>query len=484
MRNCVGNFDKTLIMKTFNQNYVNGTFMNILGDDVLLLKNPTTEEVIAQVHMSTEADVLKAIESAKNAMEHFSQSSVQQRKVYLQNLYDALIEEVDALKEATVEEYGASEQRAMWSNQYAADIFLYFQKVLDTFEFERTVGDSRVVMEPVGVTVILTAWNSSAGSICVKLAAAIAAGCPVVIKPSEFSAQQTQIMIECFHKANLPAGTINVINGRGAQLGELLSTHSDIAKICFTGSTAVGQLIARNASNTMKRLTLELSGKSPNIILEDADLETAIPMAVQCCFQNNGQACIAGSRLIVPERLLSEVNKLVVRSIENIKVGDPRNPKNDIGPLANEKQFIRVQKYIRFGIEEGAELLVGGEGIPEGITKGYFVKPTVFTNVTSDMIIAKEEIFGPVLSILTYQTEEEAIKIANDTPFGLHAFISGKDIQKANRIARRIQAGRVSINTMSHDPYAPFGGFKMSGIGREGGIYGLEAQLEPKAILM
>tara|TARA_R110002051_G_scaffold15064_2_gene47637 strand:+ start:28709 stop:30124 length:1416 start_codon:yes stop_codon:yes gene_type:complete len=471
-------------MKTFSQNYVNGTFIDLIGEEILTLKNPTTEEDITQVRMSSELDALKAIEAAKNALKHFSQTSIQQRKAYLQNLYDALIEKVVALKEATVEEYGASEQRALWSNQYAADIFLYFQNVLDEFEFEREVGNSLVVLEPVGVTVILTAWNSSAGSICVKLAAAIASGCPVVIKPSEFSARQTQIMMECFHKANLPSGVINVINGRGAILGELLSTHPDIAKICFTGSTDVGQLIALNASSTMKRLTLELSGKSPNIILEEANLEIAIPMAVQCCFQNNGQACIAGSRLIVPEKLLPEVKKLVVKSIEDLKVGDPRNPKNDMGPLANEKQFIRVQKYIRSGIEEGAELLIGGEGSPEGISKGYFVKPTAFANVTSDMIIAKEEIFGPVLSILTYQTEEEAINIANDTPFGLHAFISGRDINKATRIARRIQAGRVSINTMVHDPYAPFGGFKMSGIGREGGIYGLEAQLEPKAILM
>ncbi|MBP0902218.1 aldehyde dehydrogenase family protein [Mariniflexile gromovii] len=471
-------------MRIFNQNYVNGTFIDILGDEVLFLKNPTTEEVITEVRMSTETDALKAIESAKNAMEHFSQTTVQQRKSYLKSLHDALTEKMDMLKEATVEEYGASEQRALWSNQYAADIFLYFQNVLDEFEFEKTVGNSRVVMEPVGVTVILTAWNSSAGSICVKLAAAIAAGCTVIIKPSEFSAQQTQILMECFHKANLPSGVINVINGRGAILGELLSTHPYISKICFTGSTQVGQIIARNASNSMKRLTLELSGKSPNIILEDADLETAIPMAVQCCFQNNGQACIAGSRLLVPEKLLPEVKKIVVKSIEALKVGDPRNPKNDIGPLANEKQFIRVQNYIRFGIEEGAELLIGGEGKPKGNTKGYFVKPTAFANVTSDMVIAKEEIFGPVLSILTYRTEEEAISIANDTVFGLHAFISSNDIDKANLMAKRIQAGRVSINTMAHDPYAPFGGFKMSGIGREGGIYGLEAQLEPKAILI
>ncbi len=470
-------------MKIFNQNYINGTFIDTLGDEVLSLKNPTTEEVITQVRMSTVADALKAIASAKNAMEQFSQTTVQQRKSYLQRLYDALTEKVNLLKEATVEEYGASEQRALWSNQYAADIFLYFQEVLDEFEFERKVGNSQVIMEPVGVTVILTAWNSNGGSICVKLAAAIAAGCTVVIKPSEFSARQTQILMECFHKANLPSGVINVINGRGAMLGELLSTHPDIAKICFTGSTEIGQLITRNASNSMKRLTLELSGKSPNIILKDADLETAIPMAVQCCFQNNGQACIAGSRLIVPKKLLSKVKELVVKSIEALRVGDPRNPQNDIGPLANEKQFIRVQHYIRTGIEEGAELLVGGEGKPAGCTKGYFVKPTAFANVTSDMVIAKEEIFGPVLSILTYRTEEEAISIANDTPFGLHAFISGSDLSKANHISRRIHAGRVSINTMAHDPYAPFGGFKMSGIGREGGIYGLEAQLEPKAIL-
>jgi aldehyde dehydrogenase (NAD+) len=291
------------------------------------------------------------------------------------------------------------------------------------------------------------------------------------------------VLVECFHKAGLPAGVINVLQGRGDVLGEILTTHPDVARVSFTGSTVVGKIIARNALGTMKRLTLELSGKSPNIILDDADLATAIPMAVQNCFQNNGQACVAGSRLIVPEKLLPQVKKLVVETIASIRVGDPVDVQTTMGPLANAKQYERVQHYIQSGIDSGAELIAGGPGKPEGLSKGYFVKPTAFVAPSQDVLIGREEIFGPVLTIFTYASDEEAIRMANDTIYGLQAYISSSNTVRANAVARRLQAGRVLINTLQHDPYSPFGGFKQSGLGREGGIYGLEAQLEPKAIL-
>ncbi|MEX6688830.1 aldehyde dehydrogenase family protein [Danxiaibacter flavus] len=470
-------------MKQISKMYINGEFYTPHGTEVIDIINPANQQVIGRAVLADEQDTIRAIESAKKAFESFSTSTKEERLQYLQRLHDAVMDRVEDLKEATIEEYGATPQRALWSNRYAAETFLYFKDVLADFNFEERVGKSKVVSTPIGVTAILTAWNSNAGSVCVKLAAAVAAGCTTVIKPSELSILQTRVLMECFDKAGLPAGVINVINGRGETLGPVLSTHPDIAKVTFTGSTAVGKIIARNALESMKRLTLEMSGKSPNIILDDADLATAVPLAVNTCFQNNGQACVAASRLIVPEKLLPEIKERIVEFVRGLKVGLPSDEKTDIGPLINQKQYDRIQHYIRSGIEEGAELLIGGEGKPEGFSEGYFVKPTVFANVTPDMTIAREEIFGPVLSILTYRTEEEAIRMANDTIYGLQAYISSSDVERANNIARKINAGRVLINTMHHDPLAPFGGFRQSGIGREGGIYGIKEQLEPKAIL-
>jgi aldehyde dehydrogenase (NAD+) len=297
------------------------------------------------------------------------------------------------------------------------------------------------------------------------------------------SAMQTEVLMDAFHEARLPPGVINVVTGLGEVIGTELTQSPDIQKIAFTGSTQIGKLVAKNSLDTMKRLTLELGGKSPNIILDDADLATAIPMAINACYLNNGQACIAASRLIVPEDRLDEVKRLAKAAVDKIKMGDPRDEGVTLGPLASTKQYRRVQEYIRSGIEEGAQLVIGGEGHPQGLEGGNFVKPTVFANVTREMRIAKEEIFGPVLSILTYKTEAEAIEIANDTEFGLIAYVSSADPERAARVARKLAAGRVLINTLSHDPFAPFGGFKQSGIGREGGIFGLQEYLEPKAII-
>ena len=471
------------LVRTFDRAYINGQFVTPHGTQVVDLVNPTDNKVIGKVTMADEIDTRKAIGAAKEAFNTFSQSSKEYRMDCLQRLHDAVAERMDQLVEATVVEYGAPQDRAKGSNNLAANIFLHFKEVLKDFDLVRTIGISKVVMEPVGVVGIFTPWNSSAGSIAIKVAPAIAAGCTVVIKPSEMSAMQTEVLMDAFHEAGLPTGVINFVTGLGEVVGTELTKSPDIQKIAFTGSTQIGKLVAKNSVDTMKRLTLELGGKSPNIILDDADFSTAIPMAVNACYLNNGQACIAASRLIVPEDRLDEVKRLVKASVEKIKVGDPRDKDVTLGPLASVKQYNRVQEYIKSGIEEGAELVIGGEGHPSGLENGNFIKPTVFANVTRGMRIAKEEIFGPVLSIMTYKTEADAIQMANDTEFGLIAYVSSADPERANRVAQKLAAGRVLINTLSHEPLSPFGGFKQSGIGREGGIFGLQEYLEPKAII-
>jgi len=470
-------------MKIIDKIYINGEFVTPHGTEVSDLINPSVNQVIGHVTLGDEIDTRMAIAAAKTAFGQFSKSGIEERIGHLQRLHDAILKRVPELKDATIQEYGATVQRAAWSNQLAAEIFLQFIGVLKDYSFERTMGKSVVRFEPLGVAAILTAWNSNSGSICIKLAAAIAAGCTTVIKPSELSAIQSQILTECFHEANLPAGVINVVNGRGDIVGTELARNPDVSMIAFTGSTVVGKIIAREAIDTMKRVALELSGKAPNVILDDADLTKAIPMAVTACFMNNGQACIAGTRLLVPENRLEDVKKIVMDTISGLKVGNPENEETSIGPLANQKQYDGVQGYIKSAEEEGAELLIGGEGHPDGLNEGFFVKPTAFAGVTKNMRIAKEEVFGPVLSIMTYKTEQEAIEMANDTIYGLLAYVSSSDQERARRVASQINAGRVLINTLNHDPLAPFGGFKQSGIGREGGVLGLEEYLEPKAII-
>jgi aldehyde dehydrogenase (NAD+) len=335
----------------------------------------------------------------------------------------------------------------------------------------------------VGVTGVITPWNANSFFLSFKLASAVAAGCTVVMKPSELSALQTQVWLECVHAAGLPKGLCNVVTGRGELVGAELVRSPDVAKISFTGSSAVGKSIMRDGAATMKRVTLELGGKSPNILLDDAELGKAIPMALAIAFMNSGQACVAGTRLLVPKTRLDEVKRAILNAMPAFPVGDPADPKIAVGPMVNQKQYERVQSYIRKGIEEGAEVLVGGEGHPPGLEVGNFVKPTVFVNVRNDMMIAQEEIFGPVLCVISYEDENDAIRIANDTSYGLHGYVSGVDVQRARRVASQILAGRVAINGMLDDQQAPFGGFKHSGVGREFGTFGIEAFLEPRAIL-
>lgn len=470
-------------MQHINQIYINGAFVTPQGDELFDLFNPATGQRIGQVRLANEQDALDAIAAAKRAFAEFSQSTTDVRIGYLKRMHAAVESIEDELTHAIIEEYGAPISRARWMARHAASVLQDAASVLENYNFTRRIGIAEVVMQPLGVAGLITPWNSNAGFICAKLAAALAAGCTAVIKPSEMSATQTFIVSRALHDAGLPPGVFNIVTGRGETVGAVLSTHPDIAKVSFTGSTAVGKTILRAGADSLKRVTLELGGKSPVLILDDADLNVAVPMALQAGFMNSGQACIAGTRILVPESRLAEIEALMIEEVAKVQAGNPRDPATAVGPMVSHKQWERVQRYIQIGVEEGALLLAGGPGLPEGITAGWFVRPTVFSRVTNQMTIAREEIFGPVLSIITYATEEEALTIANDTPYGLQAYILSSDPQRAHRLASHIDAGRVLINTLAHEPLAPFGGFKQSGIGREYGTFGLEAFLEPKSIL-
>ncbi len=471
-------------MKTIDQVYINGAFKKSHGQERFELISPVTGRLRGYVLLGDEVDAREAIAAAKAAFPSFSQTTSAERATYLSRISEALAVRKEDLILAMLEEYGASRAFVEAAVQMAINNPLEMRTVLNSYQFVRKINQSHVAMEPVGVVGLITPWNSNAGFITSKFSTALAAGCTAVIKPSEMSATQTQIVIEAIHSAGLPPGVFNVVNGRGDIVGAEITRNRDIAKISFTGSTAVGKTIARDAAATLKRVTLELGGKSPNLLLDDADLTTAIPQAVGVAFMNNGQACIAATRLLVPRSRLDEVKRLLREAVAQVKVGDPsKDAKVTVGPLVNEKQFERVQSYIRKGIEEGAELLTGGLGRPEGLEGGYYTRPTVFVNVTNNMTIAREEIFGPVLSVLTYEDVDHAVEIANDTDYGLQSYITTRVPEKAQAIARRLQTGRVLINSPSNDAQVPFGGFKQSGIGREFGVFGLESYLEPKSIL-
>jgi aldehyde dehydrogenase (NAD+) len=470
-------------IKTITKHYIDGAFVECHGRELMDIINPTNGEVIAHVTLADEEDARRAIAAAKQVFPSFGRTTKEERSEILRNLHNAVSARIGDLTDVMVEEYGGVRQFAGPIVQSGADVFLAAEKALHELPLTRSWGKTTVTLEPVGVAGLISPWNANTFFLCMKLASAVAAGCTVVMKPSEMSALQTRVWLECVHAANLPKGLCNVVAGRGDVVGAELVRNPDVAKISFTGSAAVGQSIMRDGAATMKRVTLELGGKSPNILLDDADLSKAIPTALGIAFLNSGQACVAGTRLLVPKKRLDEVKRALVDTMPAFPVGDPADPKTAVGPMVSQKQYERVQSYIRKGIKEGAELLVGGEGRPEGLEAGYFVKPTVFVNVNNDMTIAREEIFGPVLSVITYENDEDAIRIANDTEYGLHAFVSGTDVQRARRVASQLQAGRVAINGMLDDQQAPFGGFKHSGLGREFGTYGIEAFLEPRAIL-
>lgn len=470
-------------MKKITGIYINGRFAEPHGTEQADIISPLNGQVIAQLTYADGHDAQNAIAAATAALKNYAQTTIAERAVYLKNIHDEIVKRIDDLIEATILEYGATRERAKWSNLIAATTFLNQIQVMENYPFRSKVNESTVVMEPVGVSALFTPWNSSSGSIAVKVAAALSAGCTVVLKPSEFSPWQAQIIMECIDAAGLPAGVVNMINGRGDVIGKAIMESTDVTKISFTGSTVIGKILAKQAIDTMKRLTLELGGKSANIILDDVDFATAIPMALQASFMNNGQACIAGSRLLVPETRLDEVKAILTIEAAKFTVCNPYESDVKMGPVANQRQYDRIQQYIQAGIDEGAELIYGGLGHAEGLENGYYVKPTIFTGVNNQMRIAREEIFGPVLAVIAYRDEQEAIAIANDSDYGLMAYISSGDNEKAAKIAGQLKAGRVLINTLKHDPLAPFGGYKNSGMGRENGNSGLSEFLEAKTLI-
>jgi len=470
-------------VKTIITHYIDGAFVESHGREVMDIVRPTDGQVIGRVTLADEQDTQRAIAAAKRSFATYGRSTKEERAKILRRLHAAASARLDDLTAAMVEEYGGVVQFAGLIVQSGINAFLAAEKALEEMPLTRSWDKTTVTLEPVGVAGLITAWNANALFICLKLASAVAAGCTVVIKPSELSSLQTQVLIEALHEANLPKGLLNVVTGRGDVVGAELVRNPNVDKISFTGSVAVGETIMRDGAATMKRITLELGGKSPTILLDDADVAQAIPAALTMAFLNSGQACAAGTRFLVPRTRFEDVKRAIADAMRAFTVGDPADPKIAVGPMASQKQYERVQSYIRKGIEEGAEVLVGGEGRPEGLKAGFFVKPTVFVNVNNDMTIAREEIFGPVLSVIAYDSEDEAVSIANDSKYGLHAAVLGTDIKRARRVASQLRAGRVVINGMTDDPQAPWGGFKYSGIGREYGRYGIEAFLETRAIL-
>lgn len=470
-------------MKLINEIYINGEFVKPNGTETFDLINPSNQELLGKVTLGDATDTQRAIAAAKEAFKTFSKTSREDRIAYLEKMYAAVLKRKQELIDIMVLEYGGALQFSTLAFEFAISSITSNIEILKSFEFNKKAGSATVMLNPVGVVGIITPWNSNNGFICTKLSTAIAAGCTAVIKPSEMSAMQTQLITECLHEVGLPKGVFNIVNGLGNVVGAEITKSPDIAKISFTGSTMVGKTIARDGSETIKRITLELGGKSANIIMEDADLSVAIPQSLGLAYMNSGQACIAATRLLVPESKLDEVKDVIKSSMAHIKVGNPSDASSNIGPMVSKKQYDRVQNYIKIGIEEGAEVLVGGVGHPEGLESGNFVKPTVFVNVNNQMRIAREEIFGPVLSVITYKTLDEAIEIANDTTYGLAAYVQGTDEAKAYEVATKLEAGTVAVNGFKHEALAPFGGVKQSGIGREFGEYGLEEYLEVKTIL-
>lgn len=470
-------------MQRIEHIYINGEFVTPHGHEWFDLHDPSTEQVVGQVRLGDGEDAERAIAAAKAAFPGWSRTTREERIAALKRMLDAVAAREDDLMQAIVTEYGAPVERGRWMATYPADTIRQAIAALETFAFEEQAGSARVVMTPVGVAGLITPWNSDAGFICNKLATALAAGCTAVIKPSEMSAMQTQVITEALHAAGLPKGVFNIVNGRGDVVGDVISRSPDVAKISFTGSSAVGQHLVGAGAATMKRVTLELGGKSPTVVLDDADFASIMPLVLQAGFMNSGQACIAGTRVLVPRHRLAEFEEAIKQAVARVRSGDPRDAGTDIGPMVSAKQWERVQSYIRIGQEEGAVLLAGGEGRPEGLQAGWFVKPTVFSRASNRMRIAQEEIFGPVLTVIPYEDDADAIAIANDTRYGLSAMVLGKDRERCERVALQIDAGRVLVNTLAHEPLAPFGGFKHSGLGREMGRWGISAYLEPKTLI-
>jgi aldehyde dehydrogenase (NAD+) len=465
------------------QFYIDGAWVDPAVKKSIPVVNPATEEAMYEIAVGSKADVDKAVAAARKAFETFSQTSREERVALLEKIIAAYQKRAKDIATAISDEMGAPmtlaerAQAAAGAGHLASTL-----QVLKDYHFEEKIGSAVVVREPVGVIGMITPWNWPLNQIACKVAPAIAAGCTMILKPSEFTPTSALIFAEVLHEAGVPKGVFNLINGLGPEVGVAMSEHPQIDMISFTGSTRAGIDVAKRAANTVKRVSQELGGKSPNIILDDADFNKAVAGGVAHVFNNSGQSCNAPTRMIVPAARMKEVAAIAKGVAEKTKAGDPKAEGTNIGPVVNRTQWDKIQALIQKGIDEGATLVAGGPGLPEGVNKGFYVRPTVFADVTNEMTIAREEIFGPVITIIGAKDEAEAIKIANDTPYGLAGYVSAGSVESAKRVGRQIRAGNVNLNGVPNERTAPFGGYKQSGNGREWGKFGLEEYLEVKAI--
>ena len=469
-------------MREYLKFYIDGQWVDPVTPKTMDVINPATEAVAGKISAGSAADVDKAVAAAKRAFETYSRTSREERIDLLQRVLAEYQKRFGDIASAITEEMGAPAGLAQRAQAAIGIAHLTNGiEILKNFKFDEDRGTTRIVKEPIGVCGMITPWNWPINQIACKVVPALATGCTMVLKPSEEAPFSAYLWTEVLHAAGVPAGVYNMINGTGPEVGAAIASHPGIDMVSFTGSTRAGIEVAKNAAPTVKRVAQELGGKSPNIILEDANFQVAVGGGVKHVMQNSGQSCNAPTRMLVPAKKMDEAIVIAKAAAESTTVGDP-NGNSDIGPVVNKTQWEKIQRLIKAGIDEGATLVTGGPGLPEGLSKGYYVKPTVFANVTNDMTIAKEEIFGPVVSILGYNNVDEAVKIGNDTEYGLAAYISGTDMEKVRDVASKLRAGQVSING-GGDMGAPFGGYKMSGNGREWGDYGFHEYLETKAVL-
>jgi aldehyde dehydrogenase (NAD+) len=470
-------------MKDLRKFYINGQWVDPLVSNDLAVENPATEESIATISLGAAADVNAAIAAAKVAFPSYSQISVDERIALMENLLKIYMDRYEEMAVAISMEMGApiSFASAAQADTGRGHISAAID-ALKHFEFERQVGNTRIVKEPIGVCGFITPWNWPINQISCKVAPALATGCTMVLKPSEIAPISGYLFSEMMDQAGFPAGVYNMVNGDGPDVGAVIASHADIDMVSFTGSTRAGILVAKAASDTVKRVAQELGGKSPNIIFADADLDKAVSAGVTSMMGNTGQSCNAPSRMLVQSSVYQQAVEIAKQAAAQVAVDDPMKEGWHIGPLSSRVQFDKVQGLIEKGIEEGAELVIGGTGKPDGLDTGYFVKPTIFAGVNNQMTIAQEEIFGPVLTMIPFDTEAQAIEIANDTPYGLAAYFSTSDDERAKRVAGQLRAGMVSLNSASQGYTAPFGGYKQSGNGREWGEYGFDDFLEIKGI--
>lgn len=468
--------------KVYDKIYINGKWVASSGKDLLDVTNSTTEEVIARVPSGTAEDVAAAVAAAKAAFDGWANTPKEDRANYLRAVAEKLGNRVDELAEIISKEVGMPLQLSSMVQVGMPSMNLgFYADLLSEYQFEEEVGNSLVVREPVGVVGCITPWNYPLHQVIAKVAPALAAGCTVVLKPSEVAPVTAFILAELFDEVGMPPGVFNLVCGLGHIVGEAIAAHPDVDMVSFTGSTRAGKRVSELAAQTIKRVSLELGGKSANVILDDANFEKAVRNGVNNCYFNSGQTCSALTRMLVPKERHDEAVAIAKKTAEGFAVGDPLAG-SELGPLVSEAQRDRVRGYIKKGIEEGATLVAGGAEAPEGLEKGYFIRPTVFANVKNTMTIAREEIFGPVLSIIPYENEDDAVRIANDTIYGLGGGVWSKDVERAKRVARRMRTGQVDINGGDFNPLAPFGGYKQSGNGRELGKFGFEEYLEIKSM--